>query len=569
MRKRHWLTCLLSVWLTVVGGQAFAQPPALPNDVGNPDLTGMLPAPYNANYGAYAPPSYGGMPAGYPPGATAWPNISPYTGPPVDQTLNQNGLWFNRIITGNRKYFFTPEILFGNTHRPNDFIGDPQANVIPANVSPGTQFVYANQQFEENPAGFSLFTPDRATDFANGGGGGGGGGNGGNGGVGGGGTGDLPVFVGQSTANLQDRLTSMGFRGTWGWWNPDQSGFQASGFFLSPSTSVLNVGDPRGFDAYQFNNAIDFGQELLTHLHALAGLPLGGADTDQNGLPGMVMPFDIYYRLQFQSQVGGFNADWYTSPLFEKSAFSIRPMFGARYMRVRETFQLDGADSGLGYTIGLPSDASGGNVGGGGGGGGGGNAGTTLGTGWLSPTVLEATASTLNIMQSQVFSSVSSDLAGPEAGLRFDIGKQKLKIWAQSKFGLLVNHSSRNLSGYNIGDAYYSKVGATITDPTTMPRNNPSATRFQHEDSTTALSPMFEQGVFAKANLFQFVPVLNKSKILNGAEFQAGYTVIVVGNVYRPSGDITWNAFPGNPILSDKRSTFVTSLYSLGLQWDY
>ena len=550
MRKRHWLACLLSMWLTVVGGQADAQPPILPNDVGNPDQTGMLPAPYGANYGP-APQSYGGMPGGYPPGVGAWPNISPYTGPPVDQTYNQSGLWFNRKITGNRQFFFTAEGLFGHVNHPNNFIGDPQANVVPQGaISPNTQLIYLNQQFEENPAGFSLFTPDRATDFTNGGNNNGGNGNSG---------GDIPVFVGQSTYSLQDKLNSGGFRGTWGWWNPDQSGFQASGFFLSPADSTLFIGDPYGFNVYQYNNAIDFSTELLNHLHAIAGLPLGGADTDQNGLPGVVMPFDIYYRLQYETQVGGANADWYAAPLFERPAFTIRPSFGARYLRARETFQFDGADSGLGYTIGLPSSSTNGN---------GGNN-TTTSTGYLSPTVIETTASTVNVMKSQLLSQVTSSLAGPEAGLRFDVGGQKLKIWTESKFGLLVNYSQRNISGYNIGDAYYTKVNGTLTDPTTMPRNNPSATRFAHQDSNTALSPMFEQSVFGKAKLFQFVPVLKKSSILSEAEFQAGYTIIVVGNVYRPSDDITWNAFPVNPGLADKRSSFITSNYSLGVQWAY
>ncbi len=294
---------------------------------------------------------------------------------------------------------------------------------------------------------------------------------------------------------------------------------------------------------------------MLNHLHAFAGLPLNGADTDLNGLPGVVMPFDIYYRLQYQTQVGGFNADWYATPIFERSALTVRPMYGARYLRVRENFAFDGADSGLGYTIGLPGAAGGGGA-------------AAAATGYLSPVTLEA-LTTLSIMQSMLSSSVTSEMAGPEAGLRFDIGGEKLKVWTQSKFGLLVNHSARNLSGYNIGDAYYPKITGTITDPTVMPRNAPASTRFAHQDQNTALSPMFEQSIFGKANLFKFVPVLNKSKILSGAEFQAGYSLILVGNMYRPSNTVNWLAYPQSPQLNDYRSTYITGNYSMGIQWEY
>ena len=85
MRTRQWLASLLSGCLAVAGGlSAYAQAPPFPQfGPGNPDAVGMLPPPYNSNYGA-APQSYTGMEqAGYPPGANAWPNVSPYMGPAV------------------------------------------------------------------------------------------------------------------------------------------------------------------------------------------------------------------------------------------------------------------------------------------------------------------------------------------------------------------------------------------------------------------------------------------------------------------------------------------------------
>lgn len=553
MRKRHWLACLVSIWLAVVGEQAKAQsPPALPNNVGNPDQTGMLPSPYSANYGTY-PQSYPGPQGGYPPGAAAWPNISPYYGPPVDQTSNQNGLWFNRQIFGNRTFYFTAEALFSNTNHPNSLVGANGVNQVP-NLNPGVIYPDNNQPFQETAAGTSTIgTPDRETTGATGGGNNGGGAS----------TGDRQIFMPQSTGSITDRLNSAGARGTWGFWNADQSGFQASAFFISPTSSTLYIGDRRGFDPLLYNSATFLQTDMLTHLHAYAGITLQGADTDHNGLPGVVQPFDIYYRLQYETRVGGVNLDWFASPIFERDAITLRPMYGARYIQTREIFSFDGADSGLGYTIAVPGQNGNNN---------GGGAASTNGN--LSPLALEA-STTLNIMQSMLSAGVTSQMAGPEAGLRLDLGKNHFKVYTQTKFGLLANYSSRNLSGFNIGDAYYPKTGGTATDQYIMPstalgaRGDVTKTRFSHEDNTTNLSPMFEQGIFGRANVFQYVPVLKKSKILSGAEFQAGYTVILIGNMYRPSNIIDWQAYPVSPLLTDKRSSFMTQNWSFGVQWDY
>lgn len=515
----------------------------------------MLPAPYTTPGYGPMPQSYGGMPAGYPPGANAWPNITPY-GPPVDQTVNERGLWFNRQLVGNRKFYFGLEGLIGDTRRPANFVGDPQANTYPVGYAPGVISTDHNQQFVETPAGTSTIgTPDREVSSS-----------GGTGGNTGGTTGttatDFPIFVGQSTGSITDGLNAAGMRATWGWTNVDESGFEASGFFLGPASAAMYIGDPLGLTFTTTGGLFTADQtNALNHLHAIAGLPLGGADSDHDGLPGVVMPFDIYYRLQFESQAGGANFDWLTTPIIDRPAFKMRAAYGARYMAIRESFMFDGADSGLGYTINVPV----------GGGGTTNGTGTTTGTttqGFLSPVTLEPLVA-LSIMQSFLQSSVTTQLAGPEAGVRFDIGKDKFKIWTTSKLGLLVNYSSRNLNGYNIGDAYYPKTTGTVTDPTVMPRNNPSATKFAHQDSSTALSPLFEQSIFGKAKLFQYVPIAKKSKILSNADFQAGYTVVVVANMYRPSEDINWQAYPVSPLLNDKRGSYLMSNYSFGVSWEY
>lgn len=578
MRKRHWLAGLLSGWLSVIGGQALAQPPQIdPGYVGSPDMSGMLPAPYGANYGSY-PMTYS-RGAAFPPEATAWPNVSPYMGPAVDQTANENGMWFRDIINGNRKYYFTSEALLGYTSIPNATVGAPNVNVInlPAYILPIGSLQNNTSQFQQTAPGTSnLNTPDRQLSGSTGTTGGSTNGTTGTTGT------STPVFATQTTGEIPNDLVTGGIRGTWGWWNADESGFQASGFMLNQVHSTLDIADPNGFDPNFFlatsnaTNNTNLQQFLLNELHAIAGIPLGGADTDQNGLPGVVQPFDMYYILVYQSQVGGANADYIASALFKRDAIKVRPVVGGRYLTVREKFMFEGADTGLGYQINSPGS-------GGTGGTGTGTTGTTgtgtTGTtaGYLSPVAgsLEGTSGLafFSPMYSALTSTTTTQLAGPEAGLRFDVGKENFNIVATSKLGLLINYTSRTLNGYNIGDAYYPKTNGTLTDPTVMPRATPTNgvpnNTFASTYSTTTFSPMFEQSVLLKAKLFQYTPVLNRSSIFSNAEFQLGYTAIFVGGVARAGSDINWQAYPVNPSLTSYKNTFFTSNYSLGVQWNY
>ncbi len=547
MRTRQWLASLLSGCLAVAGGlSASAQAPPFPQyGPGNPDAVGMLPPPYNTNYGP-VPQSYTGMEqAGYPPGANAWPNVSPYMGPAVDQTAYEDGNWFNRQFTGNRKYYFSTEALIGNTQRGSDTrIGAYGVNEIEP-PEPGSVWINHNQLFFESLILSAVNNmPDRFVSAAGGGGGGGAS------------TGDIPVFVERYLQNLRDPSQAAGVRSTWGWFNPDQSGFQVSGFWLKNTGSTYFTGTGLPYDPV---DAVFYPGYNEVHLRAFSGLPLQGADSDGDGRPGFVQPFDIFYRLQFQSQLAGTNVDWYWSSIYDRSSVLIRPVAGGRFLQLREKFNFDGSDSGLGYTIqGAVATA-----------GGGGGGGATTGQVYAPedyPTDFDPEFRFPNVMNSQLTSEARSLLAGPEAGLRFDIGGDGFKIWTQSKFGLLANNTHRTLQGFNIGDAHYARNGRTTP---VMPRNSPDLTAFASENTTTWLSPMFEQSIFFKSHLFQFVPVLKKARILNQAEFQAGYTLLVLGQIARPAQQIDWQAYPVNPHLKTDRTTYTNNILSFGVEWAY
>jgi hypothetical protein len=523
--------------------------------------------------------------------------MSPYMGPAVDQTTNENGLWFNRQIGGNRRYYFSIDGLLGQTYgTPQTLIGAPGVNLPAINPKTGKPYAGGPTGTGQFIQGTTTTTSDTTTavgpsrtlssSAATGTG------TGTATGIGTGtSTGTSTDTGAAATAIFKSRSLGAdfpidpfvgGLRGTWGWTNPDRTGLQLSGFWLNQADSHFFSGT--GLD-YNQADAIRFASQFYNQerLRALSGIPLAGADTDGDGNQGVYQPFDIFYKVNLESQLMGANLDWFSAPIYEHNSITVSPIAGARFLNIRERLAFSGADSGLGYTVQGPVATEGGTA-----------AGTTTGTTTgttsattqttadpFSPITINADPLVPNIMQSQLDSSTQSYLAGPEAGLRFDIGGDRLKLVAQSKVGLLANNSNRKLSGFNIGDAYYvpplrttpvmpgiDSLRPTLADPRDTPAIR-EATKFSSTDSTTYLSVMFEQSIMAKAPLLQFVPILNKMSVFRAAEFQTGYTVIVVGDVQRAANTIDWQAYPVKPQLLDKRSSYVEGIYNFGVEWTY
>lgn len=543
MRTRNWLSRLLGGMLALAAG------------------TEPLWAQQGPE-GAYfydGPPGYtGGYPgtesAGYPPGgAQPWPAVSPFAGPPVDQTRYENGTWFRKQTFGGRQYFLDLEALVTLTGKPpQSWIGASGVNIT--QDFPGTRSVDHNQLFFEKP--FTALGPNR-----NGGTAAGGGGNAT--------AGDIQIFPHQNIGVIAESLLTGGLRGRWGFWNPDDTGFVISGFYTGNAQADLLMADPQlDLDPFSYNNAtalVGTGQAISSytqHLHAWFGLPLAGFDSDGDGQPGTVIPFDISVYLQLKSQLYGGNSDFYFNSFVEGDSVKLRGLAGGRYINLQEDFQFVGVDSGMGYTVQNATTT--------GGGGGGNNVQTAqIGT----PTTLEPGFNTPDVMKSYLRSNLRSQLGGPEIGVRMDLGGEHFSIWTETKFGLLANNARRYVEGYNIGDGFSHLLGfdsqGNLVQGPIMPRDNIAETRFRDESTTTYISPMFEQSITARSKIFSYIPGFRKLRVFNEASFQVGYTFLMIGGVYRPSDNINWDAYPVNPSLADNRTKYYTNNLSLGFEWVY
>ena len=416
-------------------------------------------------------PGYTGMaPAGYPPNAQAWPGVDIYR-PGVNQHYVKDGFWFNRVINGQSHYFMTVEGLITQSGAPpHSLIGaqgvnqvSPEAAAVLGTTSGTTSTTTSglhNQQFVERAVNPANFEPDRSTS-GTGSSSGGGGGNGTTTSV------DPPIFITQNAGVLPQNIGAGGVRANWGWWNPDGSGFMAQGFWQAAATGDFVLGYlPAQWQSSLYIdtlNPANVNNNFLTHLQPWFGLPLPPAspigspnyDRDQDGLAGVVVPYDMYVQFTFRSQTFGGNLDWYFSPIVDGDYFKIRPVAGARYLKVNEAFSFSGADSGMGYELTQSTTTS--------------NSGSSNGNSnnqqpgsyQLQIDTLDGTFAFPDPFQSYLLSQTQSQFAGPEVGLRFDVGGKRTKLWFQSKFGLLANYNTRKVSGYGIGDHY----DVLLTDP--------------------------------------------------------------------------------------------------------
>ncbi|GIX04721.1 MAG: hypothetical protein KatS3mg114_0590 [Planctomycetaceae bacterium] len=503
MGTRHWLAGVLcgALWV-VCSPSLFAQAPTSSGYVGQ---AGVMPYidPSSPQAAAWVP-SYGPPPA-WGEGSMAWPTISPYGGPIIDRSSYQNGLWFNEQNFNRRKFFVMMSGTFNRLADPDDTpIGNPQAP---------SQFDFI-QGTGQGQQGTNVSRVRQ-------------------------------IWSVRDWSDLEDKITSGGFQGMMGFFNPDQSGWMLHGFWAEEGHVTLNEGIP-GID---INNPLDISRRAEDLLYAgNGGLPLLDGQlpntlipalppaTVDLEVPGGVQPYDLYYKLAYSSQAYGTGVTYYNNPWFRTEVIQLRPLLGVRYLNMRENAVFDAADSGLTYDVDPDT---------------------------LLPDPGSITG-TVNILRSFLRSNTKGHFGGPEIGLRLDLGRERFLIWLQSKFGLLAYHSTREIEGFGIIRAQQQLAAGTIT---TLP--TPAQTAFHQQETTTSVAPLFEQTIQVRAPLLQFVPIINQISFFEEAQFQLGYTFTAIGAVYRPGNTIEWLGYPQFPRLTGEKSTWFMTSINIGVEWQY
>ena len=296
--------------------------------------------------------------------------------------------------------------------------------------------------------------------------------------------------------------TQPGLKLRWEYLDPDDSGLQVIGWWASELNEPAFFGNVGATAANTATLEIDN-----------PTLPLwdGG-----NGFsPIATASYDKQVFIGYQVEAFGASITHLMTPTYRKTGIKVHPLYGIRYLGIREKFRFTGSGSGLDGAFARVAPA----------------------------------------FTGQLQSMVKSHLAGPEVGCRIDIGGKHLLLRSESKLGLLGNREEITVKGFGLGNGLAS--GYVLNGD------------FFSRKTTTHVSPSFEQSLMLEANLLSYMPLVRNMKYLRDAKFRFGYSILVAWEVSRPTDSINYLAPPVNPQIRTNRTDWYVGTWNIGASWDY
>lgn len=217
------------------------------------------------------------------------------------------------------------------------------------------------------------------------------------------------------------------------------------------------------------------------------------------------MIYDRFIAVDATAQAWGAQGDWFTTPLLGSEGNMIRADYGVRYMGIAQALDFSGDDSLVGR-FGLHS-------------------------------------------------AVNSNLVGPQAGLRWDIGGHALKISSSAIAGALVNVERLSLSAFN-----YNSEARFI--------QGQGGFSMEAEETHTKISPLLEFGFTAEMPLFSYLPFINRVPVIRDGVFRIGYTYTLVFISSRPVDSFSWT-IPLPSIDYTASKAFQLQGANFGIEWKW
>ena len=297
-------------------------------------------------------------------------------------------------------------------------------------------------------------------------------------------------------ANGSD-LTSDGARGKFVIQNPDSSTFELSAFWVAEGKQIY-----RPYPPFNLRNPLNPRNER------------GFLGLDDGGPFGTRLIFDQDFKLTYKAQAWGGDIVWSTMPVYETLGFKIKPVFGVKYLTIREQFDLFGVQTNF--------------------------------FGGPDPYITTLTSQT------------KSNLLGPQAAIRYEMGGNVFTLMGQTGLAVMANHETISIYGNNMRDPLL----APIPTPT-----NPKPNAFRDGQAHTHVSPIFMQDFQFKAKVFRVIPGFNDIPIFANADMLIGYNFLLVGNVARPTKLIDWRV--DSPRIDLSHSRWYMQAVTWGLQWQF
>jgi hypothetical protein len=312
-----------------------------------------------------------------------------------------------------------------------------------------------------------------------------------------------------------------GIRGRWEVLNPDGSGFEFIGWHSM---------EMQDWETFGRRDATEDIPETLNVTSP--GLPL------DDGLIGDNAVYDKNVFLRYDVETYGASAAWLLSPKIRTQTYYVQPLVGLRYFGVEEKFTFKGLGSGLELMV---------------------DDGMITAGDVLGPP-----------FHGRLTSEVTSQLIGPEVGVRYGLGGKKFKIRGETKFAVMGNQETIDLFGVGLGN------GANVPPDDPDPDVDLSDVYFYDPSSSFNLrevhnhvSPALYQSLMFDLHVFQMLPVAKRMRILEHAKLRTGFTWLFVWEVARPTDSILYVAPPHNPQIRIDRTDWWVLNWSFGVDWEY
>lgn len=173
-----------------------------------------------------------------------------------------------------------------------------------------------------------------------------------------------------------------------------------------------------------------------------------------------------------------------------------------------------------------------------------------------NPNVGPLTAYSIFPYETSVTSKVQSHLYGPEVGADMQLGGEYFTINSAVKTGVVANTEKLALGAYGFG------LQEAITGQRAF---------FSDSKTHTRVAPFVEFNANADMNIFPIIPYVNRAPFFKNARLNAGWSTLVVGNLQRPMDQIVWRAeSAGGPYIKERgRDAWYVQYWNVGVHWKF
>jgi len=516
-----------------------------------------------ANFNSYAPINPAGVPAGFNP----YPAVSPFEHA-MSSTYNERGIWLNETSNDMQTHgYFRLESIVARFKGPSsDPIGF-EGSVVNA-------FFDGAAALQNNTVSGPNQTDTGQTPLP---------------------FGDGKGFYRDADSGLIDASHGVGIQGVWGIERSDGISLELSGLWIGHDWE----GSSSGFRIRRYGNKDGlatlppiYDQDLIpSHISQVINFESGpdgllsldvvdldnitprnnGIGLNDGSILGTRQRFDSYLEKRMRSELYGAQVNLINTPSRQFGPFTVRPMFGIKYLQPTEEFSVEGHDSGLDYELADSEDVV------------------------IPGGIDDIEQIVRDPYRAYIDSSTETHLGGPELGWRYAAGGDHFRLEGETKIGVMGAREKTELWTKGVGQPFLFDQNETLQaggSAGVVGNFNPfydPELETKDTNSTTYVTPTFQQSLNTTSKPFAYIPVVRNIGLFREANFKAGWTFLLIGQLQRPNESIVYQSGNGaitpgidelayltpggdptlEPEIKKDRSIYFVNYFNFGVEWEY